>query len=361
MFKLLSNSKQIGNRYVLKIPHLLTNKCSYCVDSEFHSVVSEYYGKTLQKSSDLKTTACQSDISSEIIKNCLNLIPNEIISKFYGCGTPIPFGINGLNILDLGSGSGRDCYIASKLVGEYGNVIGIDMTDEQLNISQKYINDYCINTLKYKKPNLKFIKGYIELLNNYIKKESMDIIISNCVINLSPRKDKVMMEIFNILVEGGEFYFSDMYCDRRLSNELRTDNVLLGEGLANSFYIQDFYTLCKYIGFNDPRVLSIREINIFDENIKKRIGNAKFYSITYRLFKCNGIEDKSEDYGQYAIYKGNINEYPNYYDLDKDYRFISNKPRLICANTAKMIHNSWLSKYFYVFGQNNVHYGLFKL
>ena len=120
------------------------------------------------------------------------------MSKFYGCGPPLPFGIDGLTVLDLGSGSGRDCYLASKLVGENGKVIGLDMTDEQLDIARNHVAEYT-NTLGYAAPNMEFKKGYIErIIESGVEKESVDLIISNCVVNLSPDKPAVLKGMFHV-------------------------------------------------------------------------------------------------------------------------------------------------------------------
>jgi len=98
----------------------------------------------------------------------------------------------------LGSGSGRDCYVASKLIGESGTITGIDMTREQLEVSKKYIDEYT-KKLGYKKSNLNFVQGYIEFLEKSgIKENSLDLIISNCVVNLSPNKRQVLKNLFGI-------------------------------------------------------------------------------------------------------------------------------------------------------------------
>ena len=100
---------------------------------DIHEEVQEYYGDTLQTSEDLQTNACCTlTPPPKHIREALSLVADEVQAKYYGCGLTIPAGIDGLKILDLGSGSGRDCYIASKLVGENGYVIGVDMTDAQL-------------------------------------------------------------------------------------------------------------------------------------------------------------------------------------------------------------------------------------
>eukprot|EP00485_Elphidium_margaritaceum_P002827 CAMPEP_0202700596 /NCGR_PEP_ID=MMETSP1385-20130828/13775_1 /ASSEMBLY_ACC=CAM_ASM_000861 /TAXON_ID=933848 /ORGANISM="Elphidium margaritaceum" /LENGTH=392 /DNA_ID=CAMNT_0049357817 /DNA_START=123 /DNA_END=1301 /DNA_ORIENTATION=+ len=328
--------------------------------TNFHDMVKEYYGQTLQTSADLKTSACcTAKAPPLVIREALKKIPAEINDKYYGCGSPLPFGLQGLTVLDLGSGSGRDCYVAAQLVGEHGNVIGIDMTDEQLAVSRKYANDFCTKTLGYKKSNLSFIKGYIEMLPQYLEPNSVDIIISNCVVNLSPRKDQVLSGAFDVLKEGGEFYFSDVYCDRRLSEEIQNHKVLVGECLGGALYIEDFRRLCQNVGFKDPRILSVSEITVEDAELKRILGNAKFYSITYRLFKHGLIEDKCEDYGQVAIYKGSIAEHPDGYDLDDHHKFITNKPMLVCGNTANMVGDTWLKHHFDVIGDMSTHYGLF--
>ena len=161
--------------------------------------VEEYYGRVLSTSKDLKTSACSaSKQPHHLIIDAMKDIPNEVMSKFYGCGTPLPFGIDGLTVLDLGSGSGRDCYLASKLVGENGKVIGLDMTDEQLDIARNHVAEYT-NTLGYAAPNMEFKKGYIErIIESGVEKESVDLIISNCVVNLSPDKPAVLKGMFHV-------------------------------------------------------------------------------------------------------------------------------------------------------------------
>ena len=164
-----------------------------------HEIVINYYGKQLQSNKDLKTNACTASPPPESVKNALKNVPSQIKDKFYGCGSPIPTGINGLSVLDLGSGSGQDCYIASQFVGENGNVIGIDMTDEQLNTARTYIDTFCKDTMKYSRNNMEFKKGYIEFIREYVDDNSIDLCMSNCVINLSPRKDQACINYMYII------------------------------------------------------------------------------------------------------------------------------------------------------------------
>ena len=196
--------------------------------------IKEYYGRTLRRSSDLKTGACCStDSLPEHVKRLLPLIEPEIIDKFYGCGSPIPPELSGRTVLDLGCGTGRDVYIVSSLVGADGTVIGVDMTEEQLAIARRHLESQT-RRLGYDRPNVEFRQGYIENLGELgIADESIDVVISNCVINLSPEKRRVFSEILRVLKPGGELYFSDVFSDRRVPPELAADPVLHGECLGD--------------------------------------------------------------------------------------------------------------------------------
>ena len=203
--------------------------------------VKEYYGKVLQGNKDLKTTACCStDSAPAHQKDILELIEDEILDRFYGCGSPIPDELDGKTVLDLGCGTGRDSYLVSKLVGPSGHVTGVDMTDEQLNVANRNL-DQQMENFGFDKPNIEFKKGYIENLKELgIEDNSVDVVISNCVINLSPDKKAVYSEIFRVLKPGGELYFSDVFTDRRVPERLKDDPVLYGECLSGAMYTEDF-------------------------------------------------------------------------------------------------------------------------
>lgn len=158
-------------------------------------------------------------------------------------------------------------------------------------------------------------------------------------------------------------YFSDLYSDRRISKEAKESITLLGEGMGGAQYCNDFLKLCREIGFLEPREYDRREIDIYSKSsemkeLKKLLGETKFYSITYRLFKLD-LEPHCEDYGQYAIYKGTIENMESAYLLDNHHKFEKNKPKLVCGNTADMLSNTWLKRHFEVIGDKKVHYGVF--
>ncbi|NOY69415.1 MAG: methyltransferase domain-containing protein [Deltaproteobacteria bacterium] len=326
-----------------------------------HENLKNYYGKILHGSSDLKTSACCCGTESlpVEVKAALKQIDDEIINRFYGCGSPIPPVLEDCTVLDLGCGTGRDVYIASKLVGENGRAIGIDMTDEQLDIARRSI-DSMTRKFGYQNPNVDFQKGYIEDLKSAkISDNSVDIVISNCVINLSPDKHAVLSEIFRVLKPGGELFFSDIFSGRRMPEQFKDDPVLHGECLAGAMYIEDFRRLLNDLGCPDYRVTAKRRILLNNPAIETKIGMIDFYSMTIRAFKLAALEDICEDYGQVAVYQGSIPNHPHYFDLDNHHRFITGKQMLVCGNTAAMVSDTRFAGHFKVYGDRSVHYGPF--
>lgn len=322
--------------------------------------IKDYYGKVLKTNQDLKTSACCTAESIPVhLRDIVKLIHDEVVTKFYGCGSPIPYlDLEGKTVLDLGSGSGRDCYILSKLVGPKGRVIGVDMTDEQLEVARRH-QDYHAKAMGLKETNVTFIKGYIEdLKSSGIADNSIDLVISNCVINLSPDKKKVFQEIFRVLKPGGELYFSDVFADRRIPKEIASDKVILGECLGGALYTEDFRRMMADVGCADFRTLSKSKIEVTNRGIANRTGNIQFYSITVRAFKL-ALEDRCEDYGQVAYYLGSIPECPHRFALDDHHLFETNKPMLVCGNTADMISNTHYKKHFKIVGNKENHLGLF--
>lgn len=329
--------------------------------STIHDSVKDYYGKELQSTTDLKTNACCTSVAPPLeIKQALKNIHSEVLDKYYGCGLTIPSEVKGLRILDLGSGSGRDCYIAAQLVGESGEVVGVDMTNEQLDVANKHL-EYHREKFGYEKSNVEFVKGNIENLDELnFASESFDLIISNCVINLASNKDKVLADAFKLLKPGGEMYFSDVYSDRRISKELQNDQVLWGECLSGALYWNDFMSAARKSGFSDPRVAEDDPITIENQGLEEKVGNIKFFSVTYRLFKIDGLEEYCEDYGQAVRYKGTLSaEKENLY-LDEHHEFPKGKIMSVCGNTFRMLNDTRYQKHFDFFGDWSTHYGIYE-
>lgn len=322
-------------------------------------IVKEYYGKVLQSSNDLKTSACCSTESlSKVVRSTLSEIHPEVLARFYGCGSPIPPAVQGLTVLDLGCGTGRDAFVLSKLVGAEGKVIGVDMTAEQIAIGNRYQAYHC-ETFGYSKSNVEFRHGYIEDLESLdIASGSIDLVVSNCVINLSPQKKKVFKEILRVLKPGGELYFSDIFSDRRIPTELENDPILRGECLSGALYSEDFRRMINSLGIYDYRVVTSRPISIDDSAVYEKIGMVKFQSATLRLFNLE-LEDRCEDFGQTATYNGAIPEHPHSFNLDNHHNFEAGKAMRVCGNTADMLQFSRFNSYFNFHGSKKNHFGLF--
>jgi hypothetical protein len=118
--------------------------------------------------------------------------------------------------------------------------------------------------------------------------------------------------------------------------------------------------MARKVGFVDPRVFSWKVINIGNEQIRNLVGNINFYSVTYRLWKLRGLEDTCEDYGHTAVYDEKIPQSPFKFELDNGHLFNKNKPERICGNTALMISQTRLKKYFRVSGTFKQHFGAFQ-
>ncbi|CAF3527401.1 unnamed protein product [Rotaria sp. Silwood1] len=219
-----------------------------------HEDVQNYYGQQLQQTTDLKTDACcsKADVPS-FIKDILKKIHPEVVAKYYGCGLVFPPKLEGCRVLDLGSGAGRDVYILSSLVGAQGYVVGVDMTKEQLDVANRFI-DYHTKAFGFEKANVEFRLGKIEQLtdDSGMKTNSFDVIVSNCVVNLTPDKKKVLQQVYEMLKPGGEFYFSDMYADRPIPKELHSNKILWGGGLSGALVESDLIAIALDTGFTKP-------------------------------------------------------------------------------------------------------------
>ena len=327
-------------------------------EKDLHENAKEYYGNTLKGTKDLKTNACLcSEKPPKYISDAISLLHDDIVSHYYGCGLVIPDELEGLTCLDLGCGTGHDVYILSKLVGENGKVFGVDMTKQQLEIAEKY-KDYQAKAFGYSKSNVQFINGYIEKLTE-IPDNSIDLIVSNCVVNLSPNKKSVFSEAYRVLKPGGEMYFSDVYSDRRIPEKLLHDPVLHGECLSGALYWNDFLSLVKEVGFKSPRLVKDRVLTIQNAEIEKIIGFAKFVSGTYRLFKIPNFDNTDgENYELKVCYKGTISTCPNAFVLDNKHTFEKGIEYPVCGNTYRILNESRFKKHFEFSGNFDTHYGI---
>lgn len=178
-------------------------------------------------------------------------VPVSVLDSFAGCGNPL--AIDTLNpgevVLDLGSGAGLDCFLAAKKVGSTGHVIGLDMTDAMLEKAQK-------NQALLDIPTVEFRKGEMERMP--IADASVDVIISNCVINLSPDKDSVFRESYRVLKSGGRLMIADIVTVGELPAELRTSEAWTG-CIGGAIPLEEYLSKVKAAGFVDVHVVASHE------------------------------------------------------------------------------------------------------
>lgn len=273
----------------------------------------------------------------------LALVHPEVIKRFFGCGLPVPEKLQGCRILDLGSGSGRDCFALSKLVGESGHVTGIDMTEELILASQKYIQHHQ-EKFGYAKPNTSFVQGYMEKLGEAgLEDNTIDIIVSNCVLCLCPDKKAVLQEAYRVLKEGGEMYFSDMYASKVVPDHLKQDPILWGEGMGGSLFWQDLIPLVQELGFSTPHLVSASHIVVHNCDLKKKAGDINYASGTFRFFK---LPENTTMSNAMVTYKGTVPDYPDQLDFDSSHCFKKDKAVQVNGEMASFLQNSRFSPDF---------------
>ncbi|XP_015275600.1 PREDICTED: arsenite methyltransferase [Gekko japonicus] len=311
-----------------------------------YNEMQDYYSKEVTKTTDLKTNACLTTRPlPAFVREALQCVHEEISAKYYGCGLIIPECVENCWILDLGSGSGRDCYMLSKLVGENGHITGIDMTEAQVEVAKKYI-DYHMNKFDYQNPNVNFILGYIEELGAAgLKDENYNLVISNCVVNLSPNKRAVLREAYRVLKTGGEMYFSDVYASHDLPEEIRKHRILRGECLGGALWWEDLYKIAEDVGFLPPRLVTASRITIGNKEVEGVVGDCQFVSATFRLFKIP-LDDSSQRCE--VIYNGGITGHEKVLEFDVNYKFKQGEVVEVDKETATILRNSRFATKFLI-------------
>src|SRR6266480_38844 len=297
---------------------------------------------------------CSVEYESEYLK----VIPQEVIERDYGCGDPSPYLCEGEAVLDLGSGTGKICFIAAQIVGAKGKVIGVDMTDEMLDVARRNAPTV---TERIGYANVEFRKGRIqdlaldlELLDRQLKahpitdaasflaadelaeevrckhpliaSDSVDVVVSNCVLNLVESKSKRQLfeEIFRVLKKGGRAVISDIVSDEEVPEGLQNDPELWSGCISGALTESGFLSAFENVGFYGIQILNR------DARPWRTVQGIEFRSVTVEAFK--GKQGECFERNQAVIYYGPFREVLD----DDNHRMERGKRYAVCDKTYNL-------------------------
>jgi SAM-dependent methyltransferase len=239
------------------------NNVKESVKKHYGDIAKSVNGKS-QKASCCGPSCCSSSCCGDvgITSNLYNIeylkgLPEDAVNASLGCANPISFADlkEGETVLDLGSGGGIDVFIASKYVGLKGKVYGLDMTDEMLKLANR-------NKEKMGIENVEFIKGYIE--NIPLEDSTINAIISNCVINLSEDKGKVMQEAYRVLKSNGRIAIADIVMLKDVPEAVRKSVEMWVGCVAGALNINEYRSILEKAGFKN---IEIKPVNVYSKDI----------------------------------------------------------------------------------------------
>jgi SAM-dependent methyltransferase len=258
--------------------------------SDIKFVVQEKYGNIVKGSSCCAGDSCcggnEYNMSSDEYSNIEGYDPDADFGL--GCGIPVSFaGIKaGDSVLDLGSGAGNDCFISREIVGESGEVTGLDITEVMVAKARSICN-------KKGFTNLRFVKGDIEEMP--LPDQKYDVVLSNCVLNLVPDKQKAFKEIFRVLKSGGHFCISDVVTIGQLPEEMRSDAELYVGCIAGAEMYDTYIQMIKNTGFENIIIHKKNKIDLPESVVNRYLSKEErgsflssekgIFSITVSGFK----------------------------------------------------------------------------
>ena len=311
-----------------------------------------------------KALCCPISYNTEYLK----IIPQEVIDRDYGCGDPSQYVRKGETVLDLGSGGGKICFIAAQVVGASGKVIGVDMNDDMLALARSS-SGVIADTLGYK--NTEFRKGKIQdlrldrdLVNNFLRENpvrdekdlvrleqfttdlaekepmiadnSIDAVVSNCVLNLVTNTDKKQLftEIFRVLKKGGRAIISDIVSDEHVPMHLQKDGNLWSGCISGAFQESEFLKAFQNAGFYGIEVVKR------DEKPWQTVEGIEFRSVTVIAYK--GKEGACWEHNEALIYKGPFQTVTD----DDGHTFLRGERVAVCRKTFDIFSKEPYAQYF---------------
>lgn len=250
------------------------------MDNNIKGKVKSYYGGIAKKvsSNSKDSCGCGAVCCGEISNNpniytneYLEGLPEDAVNASLGCANPVVLAEfkKGETVLDLGSGGGIDAFISSKYVGEEGKVYGLDMTDEMLELANKNKEKMGVN-------NVEFIKGYIEDIP--LENETIDVITSNCVINLCEDKEVALREAYRVLKQGGRIAIADIVQLKEVPESIRKNVEMWVGCIAGALDINVYKGILEKVGFKE---VEITPVNIYTKEIIEEFAKQKSLGDVY--------------------------------------------------------------------------------
>ena len=288
------------------------------------------------------------DIQKANIDAILAEIPEAASEGAADWGNPFPLAMDGITVLVLGCGAGRDAFVAGKLVGTNGRVIGVEFSEDLVAKANKIKEEIHADNVVFKQGCHMTLDGLD------IESDSIDLVIANGAVSHAPNTQTQLNTIWRVLKFGGEFYMSDIFVDRRTPEDKKTDK-MKELGLAGALYIEDYRRFCDIAGWPTIRCMCTA---IYKKEQPAEVADWTYFVRTMRAYKIPGIlEDLCEQYYQKATYQGGIEGAPDYYDLDDHHRFMKGEPLDVCGNSCAMVEDTRVGKYFKIDGNREVHGG----
>lgn len=291
-------------------------------------VVREFYGNAAQAPQEALCCPVQPNPED------LTHIPASVVERFYGCGSPV--GVAGIKsgetTLDLGSGAGIDVFIAAKRVGPTGKAIGVDMTSQMLVVAREAQKEVA-SALGY--DVVEFHEGYLEQVP--VGSKTIDLVTSNCVINLSPDKPRVFAEMWRVLKDHGRIVVADIVADQEVPPHQRQDPRLWGECISGSLTEEEFLAALERAGFYGLQVLK--------KTFWKEVEGFRFFSVTVRGFKFEKTAGCVYA-GQTATYLGPFKGVSD----EEGHWFPRNVTVEVCTDTASKLSHAPYAGLFAVTG-----------